>query len=49
VGNAVEIADPGFRRRVFTDPMTSWYKTQEELDLLVSTAPMVEIVNLRTI
>lgn len=49
LGNAVEISDPDFRRRVFTDPTTSWYKTQEELDLLVSTAPMVEIVNLRSI
>jgi F420H(2)-dependent quinone reductase len=48
-GNAVEISDPTFRRRVFTDPMTSWYKTQEELDHLVATAPMVEIVNLRLI
>jgi hypothetical protein len=47
LGNAIEIADAGFRRRVFTDPATRWYATQEELDELVSTAPMVEIVNLR--
>jgi hypothetical protein len=28
---------------VFTRPETSWYKTQAQLDLLVETAPMVEI------
>jgi F420H(2)-dependent quinone reductase len=49
LGNAVEIDDPEFRRRVFTDPMTSWYKTQKELDDLVETAPMVEIVSLRSV
>lgn len=48
-GNAVEVGDKDFRRRVFTDPMTSWYKTQEELEQLVVTAPMVEIVNMRMI
>ena len=49
LGNAIEIGDDDFKRRVFSDPATSWYATQEELDELVSTAPMVEIVNLRSI
>jgi hypothetical protein len=49
LGNAIEIADAEFRRRVFTDPATRWYSTQEELDELVSTAPMVEIVNMRVV
>jgi len=40
---AREVFDTGFRRRVFTRPETSWYKTQAQLDLLVETAPMVEI------
>ncbi|NQV06556.1 nitroreductase family deazaflavin-dependent oxidoreductase [bacterium] len=43
-GRAVVIDDPVFRRRVFTDPETDWYTTQEELDVLVATSPMVEIV-----
>lgn len=37
------VEDVGFRRRVFTDPETSWYGTREELDRLVATAPMVEV------
>lgn len=49
LANAIEIDDDAFRRRVFTDPSTSWYTTQEELDELVRTAPMVEIVRLRSI
>lgn len=49
LGNAIEIHDDETRRLVFTDPTTSWYKTQEELDRLVATAPMVEVVNLRGI
>ena len=38
------VVDASFRRRVFTDPMTSWYETQAELDRLVELAPMVEVV-----
>lgn len=38
------IEDPEFRRHVFTRPSTSWYSTQEQLDQLVETAPMVEVV-----
>jgi hypothetical protein len=41
---AVEIVDPVFRRRFFTDPETSWYTTQSELEDLVATSPMVEVV-----
>lgn len=49
LGNAVEIHDAEFRERVFSHPETSWYTSQEALDRLVGTAPMVEIVNLRLI
>jgi deazaflavin-dependent oxidoreductase (nitroreductase family) len=38
------VEDEEFRRRVFTAPATSWYTTQAELDRLVSTAPMVEVL-----
>lgn len=37
------VLDPAFRRRVFTQPETSWYTTQEELDRLVRTAPMIQV------
>ena len=37
------IEDRDFRHRVFTQPETSWYTTQEQLDDLVDTAPMVEV------
>lgn len=37
------IADPAFRRRVFTDPATRWYATQATLDELVAASPMIEI------
>lgn len=40
---ATPVADPGFRRRVFTDARTSWYSTQAELERLVAEAPMVEV------
>jgi hypothetical protein len=42
-GCAVVVTDPSFKRRVFTDPEISWYRTQTELDELVATAPMIEI------
>lgn len=41
---AVPLDDLGFRRRVFTRPETRWYSSQAELDHLVATAPMVEIL-----
>jgi deazaflavin-dependent oxidoreductase (nitroreductase family) len=37
------VDDPAFRRVVFTQPKTSWYSSQAELDRLVATAPMVEV------
>lgn len=37
------VYDAAFRFQVFTQPETSWYTTQSELDRLVATAPMVEI------
>ncbi len=40
---ATPVTDPVFRRRVFTQPATNWHSTQEELDRLVTAAPMVEI------
>jgi deazaflavin-dependent oxidoreductase (nitroreductase family) len=42
--HAVPIDDASFRRRVFTTPDTSWYETQAELDHLVDSSPMVEIL-----
>lgn len=41
---ATPITDREFRRRVFTDPAVSWYRTQTELDRLVDEAPMIEVV-----
>ncbi|MEX2424635.1 MAG: nitroreductase/quinone reductase family protein [Acidimicrobiia bacterium] len=37
------ITDREFRRRVFTHPEVTWYRTQAELDDLVDEAPMVEV------
>ena len=41
---AREVHDEEVRRRVMTHRETSWYRTQSELDRLVATAPMVEIL-----
>ena len=41
---AEPVEDPEFRRMVFTRPETAWYSTQAELDRLVGTAPMIEIL-----
>ena len=41
---ATPVEDEAFRRRVFTAPHISWYSTQAQLDALVGTAPMVEVV-----
>jgi len=41
---AVPVDDPHFRRRFFTQPATSWYSSQAQLEGLVASAPMVEIV-----
>lgn len=42
-GRARVILDPAFRRSVFTDPGIGWYRTQSDLEQLVTEAPMVEI------
>jgi len=42
--NVRVITDPESRRRVFTDPEVSWYRTQSELDRLVAEAPMIEVL-----
>ena len=41
---AVPVTDAAFRRTVMTHPRTSWYATQADLDALVETAPMVEVI-----
>jgi len=43
-GAAKVIIDKTFRTTVFTDPDIGWYRTQAELDLLVDSAPMIEIL-----
>lgn len=42
-GRASEVTDPERRRRVLSDPKLGWYQTQEELDALVATSPMIEL------
>lgn len=42
--NVRVITDTEFRRRVFTDPEVSWYRTQAELDRLIANAPMIEVL-----
>ena len=41
------VHDLDFRRRVFTDAETRWYREQADLEDLIRTAPMIE-VELRT-
>ena len=41
---AVFVDDPATRRTVLEHPSASWYRDQQPLDVLVETAPMVEIV-----
>jgi deazaflavin-dependent oxidoreductase (nitroreductase family) len=43
VGTATPITDPVHRRRVFTHPDVGWYRTQAELEHLVTHSPMIEI------
>ena len=40
---ATEITDPDVRREVLTNPQLNWYSTQQELDELVRTAPMIQL------
>lgn len=37
------VTDDDTRRRVLEHPSAAWYRDQEPLDVLVATAPMVEI------
>ena len=41
---ATSITDPEFRRAIVTDPQTSWYTDQVELEAMVDSAPMIEIM-----
>ena len=41
---AIRVTDEAFRRQVFTSPHISWYSTQSQLETLVATAPMIEVV-----
>lgn len=40
---AVPVTDAAMRRRIMEDPATRWYRSQEELERLVATAPMIEV------
>ena len=40
---ATFVSDPEFRRAVFTQPHTSWYRTQKELEALIDSAPVIEV------
>jgi len=44
VATAIEVTDPDLRREVFTHLVADWYRTQESVDDLVATAPMVEVL-----
>ncbi len=41
---ATPVVDPAARRRVLEHLTAAWYRTQEPLDLLVETAPMIEVL-----
>ncbi len=41
---ATAVDDPATRRAVLEHLSATWYRTQELLDVLVATAPMVEVV-----
>ena len=43
-GTAVEIHDPNFRRVVFMHPGVGWYQSQSQLEALIETAPMIEVL-----
>lgn len=38
------VVDLEVRRRFFTHPDVGWYRTQADLERLVATAPMIEVV-----
>ncbi len=41
---AIPVADTATRRAVLEHLSATWYRTQQPLDVLVETAPMVEVV-----
>ena len=41
---ATPVNDPATRRAVLGHANAAWYRTQEPLDVLVATSPMVEVV-----
>ena len=41
---ATPVFDKGFRRAVFTADKTWWYRSQTELEELIATSPMVELL-----
>ncbi len=43
-GSARVVEDLEIRRRFFTHPDVGWYRTQADLERLVATAPMIEVV-----
>ena len=43
-GHALPITDPEVRRKLFGHGALSWYQTQADLESLVATSPMIEIV-----
>lgn len=40
---AIEVDDPGERRRVLADRQLAWYSSQEQLEGLIADAPMVRL------
>jgi deazaflavin-dependent oxidoreductase (nitroreductase family) len=42
-GKASVVTDQEFRRRMITTTKRNWYSSQEELDRMIRTAPMIEV------
>jgi hypothetical protein len=40
---ARSVDDEDTRRRVLSDDSASWYRTQQPLDVLVASSPMIEV------
>ena len=40
----IDVEDASARRVVLDHPSASWYRSQEPLEVLVDTAPLVEVV-----
>jgi len=41
---AAPVDDPEFRKRVFTDPKTWWYRDQTSVADLIANSPMIEML-----